>query len=74
MTGRADDGAPYLLTGRQRERLRELERDHRVVGERHGAPLLESPRGRLMLLEPTGRLAGAHTVAPVRSYLDVERC
>ncbi len=63
-----------LLTARQIERLAELPDDHRVVGARKGSPIVERPDGRLLCVQPNGRLAAAALVQKAQSYLDMERC
>jgi hypothetical protein len=62
------------LTASQSVRLATLPEGYTVVGEKEGAPLLERPDGRLVRLQPNGRLATAKLVARVQSYLSVERC
>ena len=46
-----------LLTRRQLRRLEMLPDDYRVVGARDGIPIVESPTGQTLRLQPTGRLA-----------------
>ena len=60
-----------LLTARQLDRLRQLPPDHNVVAVRDGAPILERPDGRLLLVQPNGSLAPATPVERERSYLRV---
>jgi hypothetical protein len=62
------------LTQGQIARLAMLPDDHRVVGGREGSPVVERPDGRLVCVEPNGRLAATTLVSKVQSYLCLERC
>jgi hypothetical protein len=55
------------LTPSQVARLATLSGDHRVVGEREGSPVLEHPEGRLVCVQPNGRLAATTLVSRVQS-------
>jgi hypothetical protein len=49
---------PPLLTQRQLRRLEMLPNDYKVVwGARDGIPIVESPTGQTLRLQPTGHLA-----------------
>jgi hypothetical protein len=62
------------LTQGKIARLAMLPDDHGVVGEREGSPVVERPDGRLVCVEPNGRLAATTLVSKVQSYLCLERC
>ncbi len=62
------------LTHPQIAHLAKLPDDHTVVGEREGSPLVERPNGRLVCLQPNGRLAATTLVSSVQSYLRLEPC
>lgn len=64
---------PPLLTERQLRRLETLPDDYKVVGARDGIPIVESPRGQTLCLQPTGRLAATTLIERVESYLHLER-
>jgi hypothetical protein len=53
---------PPLLTQRQLRRL-EMLPDYKVVGARDGTPIVESPTGQILRLQPTGRLAATTSCA-----------
>ncbi len=55
-----------VLTHSQIARLAKLPDDHRVVGEREGLPVLEHPEGRLVCVQPNGRLAATTLVSRVQ--------
>jgi hypothetical protein len=63
---------PPLLTQRQLRRLQTLPDDYKVVGARDGIPIVESPTGQTLRLQPTGRLAATAMIERVESYLHVE--
>jgi hypothetical protein len=60
---------PPLLTERQLRRLQMLPDDYKVVAARDGIPIVESPTGQTLRLQPTGRLAAAALIERVESYL-----
>jgi hypothetical protein len=60
---------PPLLTQRQLRRLQMLPDDYKVVGARDGIPIVESPTGQTLRLQPTGRLAATALIERVESYL-----
>ena len=62
-----------LLTQRQLRRLEMLPDDYKVVGARDGIPIVESPTGQTLRLQPTGRLAATALIERVESHLHVER-
>jgi hypothetical protein len=64
--------APHL-TERQLRRLETLPDNYRVVSARDGVPIVESPRGQTLQLQPTGRLAATTVIERVQSYLSIER-
>ena len=59
---------PPLLTQRQLRRLEMLPDDYKVVGARDGIPIVESPTGQTLCLQPTGRLAAAALIERVQSH------
>jgi len=59
---------PPLLTQRQLRRLEMLPDDYKVVGARDGIPIVESPTGQTLCLQPTGRLAAASLIERVQSH------
>jgi hypothetical protein len=58
-----------LLTQRQLRRLEMLPDDYKVVGARDGIPIVESPTGQTLRLQPTGRLAATGLIDRVKSRL-----
>jgi hypothetical protein len=60
--------SPLLLTQRQLRRLEMLPDDYKVVGARDGIPIVESPTGQTLCLQPTGRLAAAALTEKVQSH------
>ena len=64
---------PPLLTRRQLRRLETLPDDYRVVTARDGTPIVESPAGQTLRLQPNGRLAATSLIENVQSYLHVPR-
>jgi hypothetical protein len=64
---------PPLLTRRQLRRLETLPDDYRVVNARDGVPIVESPTGQILRLQPNGRLAATTLVGSVQSYLHAHR-
>jgi len=60
---------PPLLTRRQLRRLETLSDDYKVVNAHDGAPIVESPTGQILRLQPNGRLAATTLVGRVQSYL-----
>jgi hypothetical protein len=64
---------PPLLTQRQLRRLETLPDDYKVVSARDGMPIVESPRGQTLRLQPTGRLAATTFLERVESYLHLQQ-
>jgi hypothetical protein len=64
---------PPLLSERQLRRLETLPDDYRVVTARDGNPIVESPTGQILRLQPNGRLGAIDLVDRVQSYLHVQR-
>jgi hypothetical protein len=64
---------PPLLTGRQLRRLEKLPDDYKVVSARDGIPIVESPNGQTLRLQPNGRLAASTLIESVQSYLRVQQ-
>jgi hypothetical protein len=62
------------LTRRQIDRLARLPAGHKVVGGRRESPLVERPDGRLLRVQPSGRLVTTTLVSGTESYLRLERC
>jgi hypothetical protein len=62
---------PPVLTQRQLRRLEMLPDDYKVVGARDGIPIVESPSGQTLRLQPTGRLAATALIERVKSHLHV---
>jgi hypothetical protein len=60
---------PPLLTERQLRRLEMLPDDYKVVGAKDGIPIVESPTGQTLRLQPTGRLAATALIKRVESRL-----
>jgi hypothetical protein len=60
---------PPLLTQRQLRRLEMLPDDYKVVGARDGIPIVESPTGQTLRLQPTGRLAATALIKKIESHL-----
>jgi hypothetical protein len=64
---------PPLLSQRQLRRLETLPDDYKVVSSKEGSPIVESPTGQILRLQPNGRLAATNLVNRVQSYLHVQR-
>jgi hypothetical protein len=64
---------PPVLTQRQLRRLEMLPDDYKVVGARDGIPIVESPTGQTLRLQPTGRLAAAAIAQRVGARLPVQQ-
>jgi hypothetical protein len=67
----------YLLTGnlltkRQIRSIGRLPEGHKVVSTRHGTPIVRRPDGRLLRVQPDGRLAATISVERVQSYLHIQ--
>lgn len=60
---------PPPLNQRQLRRLETLPDDYKVVGARDGVPIVQSPTGQTLRLQPTGRLAATALVETVEAYL-----
>jgi hypothetical protein len=63
-----------LLTKRQLASLAGLPEDHRVISVRRGSPIVERDDGRILRVQPNGRLVVSSSVQQVRSYLEMDRC
>ncbi len=61
----------HLLTVRQIRFMEKLPEGHKVVSIRDCAPIVRRPDGRLLRVQPNGRLAETIGVERVRSYLHV---
>ena len=61
----------HLLTQRQIRFMEKLPEGHKVVSIRDGAPIVRRPDGRLLRMQPSGRLADTIRVERVRSYMHV---
>jgi hypothetical protein len=57
-----------LLTQRQLRRLEMLPDDYKVIGARDGIPIVESPTGQTLCLQPTGRLAATALIDRLESH------
>jgi hypothetical protein len=64
---------PPLLTARQLRRLEKLPDDYKVVSASDGIPIVESPNGQTLRLQPNGRLAASTLIESVQSYLHIQR-
>jgi len=60
-----------VLTQRQLRRMERLPQGHVVLSTRRGVAVVRRPDGRLMRIQPDGRLAGMLRVERVQSYLHV---
>ena len=60
-----------VLTQRQLRRMQRLPEGHVVLSTRKGVAVVRRPDGRLMRIQPDGRLAGMIRVERVQSYLHV---
>jgi hypothetical protein len=60
-----------LLTSRQIRQIEHLPAGARIVGYRNGAPMFRRHDGRLMRIDPSGRLEASLAVKRVQSYLNV---
>lgn len=70
MTSRTQQHPP-LLTARQLRRLETLPDNYRVVSARDGTPIIESPTGRTLRLQPNGSLAATTLIERVQAHLHV---
>jgi hypothetical protein len=61
----------HPFTQRQMRRVQQLPHGHEFVGTRQGMPLLRRADGRLLRVQPDGRLAEARLIKSVRHYLEV---
>jgi hypothetical protein len=59
------------LTQRQIRRMQALPQGHVVLSTRKGVAVVRRPDGRLLRIQPDGRLAGMIRVERVQSYLHV---
>lgn len=64
---------PPLLTQRQLRRLETLPDDYKVVSAWDGTPIVESPTGQTLRLQPNGRLAASTLIESVQSHLHVQQ-
>jgi len=64
---------PPVLTQRQLRRLEMLPDDYKVVGARDGIPIIESPAGQALRLQPTGRLAAAALADRIGAHLHAQQ-
>jgi hypothetical protein len=60
-----------LLTQRQLRSMEKLPEGHVLVSNRRGVAILRRPDGRLLRMQPDGRLATTLRVERVQSYLHV---
>jgi hypothetical protein len=60
---------PPLLTQRRLTRLQLLPDDYNVVDAKDGIPIVESPTGQTLRLQPTGRLAATSLIERLESHL-----
>ena len=60
-----------LLTPSQIRRIEGLPSGGRIVGYRNGAPMFRGGDGRLLRIDPSGRLEASVSVKRVQSYLNV---
>ncbi|MCW2969058.1 MAG: hypothetical protein JWO23_185 [Solirubrobacterales bacterium] len=60
-----------VLTKRQVRKMERLPEGHIVLSTRKGVAVVRRPDGRLMRLQPDGRLAGMIRIERVQSYLHV---
>ncbi len=60
-----------LLTRRQIRQIEDLPSGARIVGYRNGAPMFRRRDGRLMRIDPSGRMEASLSVKRVQSYLNV---
>jgi len=61
----------HPLTERQVRRIRRLPDGHRVVSVRDGMPIVRQPGGKMLRMQPSGRLVVTVGVERVQSYLHV---
>jgi hypothetical protein len=64
---------PPLLSERQLRRLETLPDDYRVVSARDGTPIVESPTGQTLRLQPNGSLAATTLIERVQAQLHVRQ-
>ena len=62
------------LTQRQIDRPAKLAASHKVVMGRRESPLVERTEGRVLRVQPSGRLVTTTLVSGTESYLSLERC
>jgi hypothetical protein len=62
------------LSQRQIDRLAKLPAGHKVVMGRRASPLVARPDGRLLRVQPSGRLVTTNLVSGTESYLRLEGC
>jgi hypothetical protein len=61
----------HRLTQRQIRCIEQLPDGHKVVGVRHGVPIVRQPGWQLSRMQPNGRLVVTSRVERVQSYLHV---
>lgn len=59
------------LTQRQISRIQRLPKGHKLVSTSYGAPVVRRPDGRLLRVQPDGRLAASTSVERIESYLNL---
>jgi hypothetical protein len=64
---------PPLLTARQLRRLETPPDSYRVVSARDGSPIVESPTGQTLRLQPNGSLAATTLIERVQAQLHVRQ-
>ena len=72
MTARRRQQSP-LLTRRQLRRLETLPDDYKVVSASDGTPIVESPTGQTLRIQPNGRLAATGLLDTLHSHVHVRR-
>jgi len=65
--------SPPRLTQRQLKRLETLPDDYKVVGATDGIPIVQSPSGQNLCLQPTGRLAATVLIERVVAYRHLQQ-
>ncbi len=64
----------HLLTQRQVRCMEKLPQGHKVLSTRYGAAIVRRPDGRLLRVQPNGRLSPTIRVEQVQSYLHLHGC
>ena len=65
--------SPPRLTQRQLRRLETLPDDYKVVSASDGTPIVESPTGQTLRIQPNGRLAATGLLDTLHSHVHVRR-